>query len=479
MCLLLIVRFLPSAFGQIGTNPLNLFQNYFVTGDYVVSGWVKDTSTSDGTFTSGKISFPDNLQQPFVQNGVATTVPKGADIVAAYLYWATVEGNQSTFAGETGFFNGYQITGKVLGNPNAPTSWSAGGCSGSAQGSKTMRTYRADVRPYLPLDTDPSSPTFGATIADGTILVRLADSGSNGNSAPVALGASLVVVYRVLSPAVPLNAIVLYDGAFAPSNQGQITKQTIGGFYEPALSPVSKLTQIVANGQTNKSENVYLNSTSQPLPSLYGSMPPFPGIYGTWDNPTWVLSHYGYVQTTDFVETTTVVPSKTNTGCVSWGAMILSTTVQDSDGDGLLDLWENSQGYTDAVSGQWVALPGANPNKKDIFVELDYLSNLDASAGPYLHSHLPKEAALDAVGAAFANQNISVHFDLGPGIYHGDPYVISYPVSIPNPLPPGTQAPQAGAGGNAISEGQILCNDGAALCAYPGQPAVGKRASTS
>jgi hypothetical protein len=450
--LLLVEGVLPGL-GQNGTNPLTIFQNYFVTGDYVVAGWVEGAPDGSG-YALGTISVPDTLQP--VQNGVPASVPKGASIVAAYLYWATVEGNQSSFAGKSAYFNGYAVPGTVLGNPNAPTSWSAGGCSGSAQGSKTMRTYRADVRPYLPLDTDPASSTYGATVANGKFQVRLADSGSSGNTTPAALGATLVIIYRVLSPTVPLNAIVLYDGAFAPSNTGQVISQTMAGFYEPAISPQAKITHIVANGQANKNEQVYLNNTSQPLPSLYGSLPPFPGIYGNWDNPTWVLSNYGYVKTTDTSETTSVVPSKTNTGCTSWGTMVLSTTVQDSDADGLLDVWENNQGYTDAVSGQQIALPNANPNRKDIFVELDYLTNLDGSAGPYLHSHLPKRAALDAVGAAFANQNIAVHFDLGPNIYQGDPYVVP-----------------AGTGGNAISEGQLLCTDGATLCAFPGQPAVG------
>lgn len=468
--LLLVGGFLRPALGQTGVNPLSIFQNYFVTGDYVVAGWVKGAPDGSG-YAPGTISIPDTLQP--AQNGVPATVPKGADIVAAYLYWATVEGNQSSFAGQNAYFNGYAVSGTILGNPNAPTSWSAGGCSGSSKGSKTMRTYRADVRPYLPLDTNPSSVTFGATVANGKIPVRLIDSGSNGNTTPIALGATLVIIYRVLSPAVPLNSIVLYDGAYAPSNGGQNISQTMVGFYEPATSPFAKITHIVANGQSNKSEQVYLNNASQPLPSLYRSLPPFPGIYGSWDNPTWLLSNFGYVKTTDTTETTSVVPSSTNSGCVSWGAMILSTTVQDTDGDGLVDVWENSQGYTDAVSGQWVPLPGANSNKKDIFVELDYLSNLDGSAGADLHSHLPKEAALDAVGAAFANQNIDLHFDLGTDIYQGDPYVISYPVQIPSPLPPGTSPPQEGAGGNAISEGLVLCTDGATLCAYPGQPAIG------
>src|ERR1700758_419187 len=387
--LVLIGGYLRPAKAQIGVNPLNIFQNYFVTGDYVVAGWSAGAPDGSG-YAPGTISIPDTLQPP--QAGVPATVPVGADIVAAYLYWATVEGNQSSLAGQTGYFNGYPITGTVLGNPNAPTSWSAGGCSGASNGSKTMRTYRADVRPYLPLDTNSSSPTFGATIADGTIQVRLADSGSNGNAAPIALGASLVIIYRVLNPPTPLNAIILYDGAYAPSNAGQTISQTITGFYQPASSPVAKITHIVANGQANKGETVYFNGTALTSPYVvtYGaSAPAFPGVYGgTWDNATWNVS--GLVDGIDTSETTSVAPSATNSGCVSWGTIIMSTTVQDTDGDGLLDVWEGpSQGYQDVVrendppngqndptSGQWIALPGAKQYVKDLFVEVDWLSNL-------------------------------------------------------------------------------------------------------
>jgi len=438
--LVLLLGFLQLSLAQ---NPdFHIFKNFFVTGDYVVSGWVEGAPDGSG-YAPGIISIPDTKQP------VATSVPKGADIVAAYLYWATVEGNQSAQVGKQAFFNGYSLTGTVLGSPNAPVSWSSGGCSGSAQGSKTMRYYRADVRPYLPLDTANASPTFGALVASGNIPVRLADSGGNGNSAPFALGASLVVVYRVLSPQTPLNGIVLYDGIVAPSNTSQPVSQQITGFYGPTTQQ-QKLTQIVSNGQMNKSEFVYLNG--QPLPSIYGSAPPFPGIYGNWDNPTWIVN--GDV-TTD-PATISVVPSSSNSGCVSWGAMILSTTVQDTDHDGLLDVWESNQGYTDAVSGQFVALPGANPTVPDIFVELDYLSNLDGQAGSYLHSHLPKQQALDNVGSIYANHGIHVHYDIGPTVYQGDPYVIV-----------------GGNGGNAVSEGLVLCTDGASLCQFPGQPAIG------
>src|SRR4030095_14921447 len=111
-----------------------------------------------------------------------------------------------------------------------------------------MRYYRADVRPYLPLDTANASATFGALVASGNIPVRLADRGGNGNSGPLALGTSRVVVYRVLSPQTPLNGIVLYDGIVAPSNTSQTVSQQITGFYGPTTQQ-QKLPQTVSNCQ--------------------------------------------------------------------------------------------------------------------------------------------------------------------------------------------------------------------------------------
>jgi len=456
--LLLIIAAQPLVAQQpLGDKP---FTNYFVTGDYVVGGWVEQSS--NGVLATGTISIPDSQKQPN-----AGSIPVGADIVAAYLYWGTVEGSQTLFVGQQAVFNGYKIVGKVLGNPNAPTSWSSGGCTGSSTGSKTMRMYRADVRPYLPLDTNSASPTFGALLANGlngSIPVQIADSGSNGNTQPNALGATLVIIYRQLSPALPLNAIVLYDGSYAPSNSNPTMNQTLIGFDEPDATHAAKITHIVANGQMNKGETVKFDGNK--LDSLYGSAPPFPGIYGAWDNPTWDVTQYvhgGLVGSNfDTQEATSVSPSSTNSGCVNWGAMIFSTTVQDSDADGLLDIWEHNHSYTDAASGSQIALPGADQGKKDLFVQVDYLTLRDPNnSNPLtnvLHSHLPKQQALDTVGLAFFNQHINVHFDLPQGIYTGDPYVIS------------TGANQPGVGGNEISESSLLCN--AANCAFPGQPAV-------
>ena len=439
--LLLILGFAHSGLAQT-TPPLNFGNNYFVTGDYVVAG-VGLRGLGVNGFATKQFTMPDPI------NSVPSTgVPAGAEIVAALLYWETVESSQTSFTGQNGFFRpvftggpatGYPITGVVLGNPNAPVSWSSGGCSGNSQGSKTMRVYSTDVRAFLPLDSK------GNTLANGTYEVSLADSGSNGGGAPLTLGASLVIIYRAITPSLPLNSVVIYDGAFAPANGSSTMSQTLQGFYQAAASPISKLTHIVGNGQNNKFETVSLNGVN--LPSLYGSLPPFPGFYnGSWDNPTWNFPNNGSnpVKANDASATTMVVPSSSNSGCVSWGAVIVSTTVQSSgDGivsDGLVDVWKTKSGYCDAsVNGgacsttdpSWVALPGATPGKKDLFVELDYMVGADG------HSHYPSSGALTMITNAFSPHGINVHFIPGNAIQEqtcadttdssGNPVLCPYP----------------------------------------------------
>jgi hypothetical protein len=441
--LLFLIGFTHTGLAQSPPPPLNFYKNYFVTGDYVVGGvGLRGLGDSTG-FATGTIKIPDT--QNYANAGA---VPAGADIVAAFLYWQTVEKAQSAFAGQNGFFNGHAITGILRGNPNAPTSWSAGGCSGSSSGTTTLRTYRADVRPFLGI-------VNGIIPGNGSYQVKLADSGSNGGGAPLTLGATLVIIYRVVSPAAPLNAITLYDGAFAPSNSSQIMDQGIQGFYQAASSPVAKMTHIVGNGQSNKPESLAFNGTVL-------SASAFPGLLHTsWDNPTFDVSALvppGDLNPVD----TMVTPARTNSGCVSWAAVIFGTTVQQSDNDGLLDIWKTNQGYTDLSNGEFVSLPGAVRGQKDLFLQIDYLASHDfiTSGGALGHSHKPKQAAMDMVGDAFSLQGIHLHVDCG-NCYAGDPYVI-----------PG------GLGGNVIDEDTVTCQDNPAanppfFCAFPGQTVTG------
>src|SRR5437879_11178315 len=95
----LFALFTPAGLAQQGA--LSFYKNYFVTGDYVVGG-VGLRGIGDITgFASGIIKIPDT-QYPSakVPGAVASgAVPAEADIVAAFLYWQTVEKSRSVFAG--------------------------------------------------------------------------------------------------------------------------------------------------------------------------------------------------------------------------------------------------------------------------------------------------------------------------------------------------------------------------------------------
>jgi hypothetical protein len=412
LALLLALGFAQNALAQTPL-PLGLNNNYMVTGDYVVGGWNKST---------GLITIPDPMQPN------ATAVPTGADIVAAFLYWQTVE-SSGTFAGQKGYFRGYPITGAILGNPNAPVSWSSGGCAGSALGSKTIVAYRADVSSYIPLDAN------GNVQPNTSYQVSLPDTAKPGQP-PFTPGATLVIIYRLLSHTVPLTAVVIYDGSFAPSNSSQTVTQPLLGLYQAGndqAAPIAtKITHIVGNGQSNKLQSVYLNGVN--LPSLYPNLPPFPGIYNSsWDNPTWFPNTLGnVVKANDASATTSVVPSSSNKGCVTWGAVILSTTVQDSDHDGQMDTWKQNQGYCDAGANRglttqgtcplgnsdpsWVPLLGAQQRQQDIFIQLDYMctkvinnANGTTTCDPAGVSYKPDAQAISNLESAFSSNGHNIH----------------------------------------------------------------------
>ncbi len=91
-------------------------------------------------------------------------------------------------------------------------------------------------------------------------------------------------------------------------------------------------------------------------------------------------------------------------------------TLPDADGDGIPDDWETN-GVT--LNGQFINLPamGANPNKPDVFLQIDWMQ--DAT-----HNQSLSNAAIQQVVTAFANSQyvsptgsigINMHVDEGPG----------------------------------------------------------------
>ncbi len=371
-------------------NPLSLQNNYFVTGDYATAA-VTLRGLGHSGIATGTINLPSGTQS-------GQAVPDGADILDAYLYWETIE-NTASPSGASGTFRGYSIVGTQVGSDQPYTD---GPFSG------TLRVYRADVNAYLPAQAN------GIRFASGAHSVGLPDSGGSGF--PVTEGASLVVIYRVLSNSVPLKAVVLYDGSAVPTTATGPLSQTVEGFYD------------AVNGG---------NATGQVTTLFAGG--------GTWNNNSSLLAlgnpaHYN----------TSLAPGN------AYAALVLSTLVNNSDNDGILDAWkagpattgdahQGQPGYYDVKTGSWVPLPGAAHGQKDLFVQLDWMCGAvlsDGSCDPTKENLFPSPDSLGhdplaMVQQAFANHGIHLHLD------------------VENAIPEDT------------------CTDsGSALCQFPNQPGV-------
>ncbi len=97
----------------------------------------------------------------------------------------------------------------------------------------------------------------------------------------------------------------------------------------------------------------------------------------------------------DWVETNTgTFVDKTNTGT--------DPNDPDSDGDG--DGLDDGDEVTGTVDGLVLAVLGADPNRKTIFMEIDWM---DDSQDCGSHSHRPSTAAIDRFIASFANAPVS------------------------------------------------------------------------
>ena len=434
---------------QAQQDGLSFFKSYFITGDYVVRGtslWRK------GVNGKAVADIP--------KIGGADGVTPDADILAAFLYIQTAEKIQGSGI-DRAQFGATPAAGKpFFGNDFGPFFAAGSNVPGSGTiakalnweqatvpcwsvlfpgGGRRLVTYRTDVLRFLPIDKKTGkqalNTSFRVVIPDTGI--EYADDDENSReredrNGPRAVGVSLVVVYR--DPAKPYKAVVIYDGGVTKRALNTLT-QTVQGFYDASAgTPVpqsAKMTHIVGDGRPLLSERVTINSQvfNNPFKSADGAK---------WDNWTTPISLPAHASSASVrVDPLPLIPD-----CLSWSAMVLSTNVQDTDGDGLLDRWEMSPPPTDASDPTNRPLPdlgamGANYRAKDVFVEIGYLhtGNLPMSYGGVpkpAHSHLPTEDALNLVGKAFADapvtnpdgsSGIKIHFDVGNN-YQGSPYVI-------------------------------------------------------
>jgi hypothetical protein len=415
-------------FGQSGQahptpDTLTFFKNYFVTGDYVVGGkslWLKGV------------------------HGVATQtitisgVPPDADILAAFLYVQTAERLQWSGI-DHAKFNGHDLGPKENTLAKALTaSWAdaPAPCWTTPSPGRKLITYRADVLRYLidnnPFLSDGVTPNanYKKFVANGVHSVQVPDSGHafgdhddveyGYGTGPRAVGASLVVIYRDPNQ-LQQKAIVIIDGSATKRSYDTLTEK-IEGFYQ-ASSPVAKMTHIVGDGRPYASEKVRVDG------QLIASNPFVSGSGHNWDNRTFdnvPLLNPGSATVPGFA-TVKVVPAATDSDCLSYSAIIFSTTVQDADGDGLLDIWETAGGLTDP-NGELLpdlAAMGADKDHKDLFVEVgamaapagtSYGSGAALTMDAVGHNHLPRPAVWKMVGDAYKNapDPIRLHVDAGP-----------------------------------------------------------------
>ena len=372
--------------GQLTVNAsaLNLFNNFFATGDYAIG--VTNLQSGTGTI--------------IVAPPAGGAIPQGAHILAAFLYWQTLESATSAPASRIQF-RGYGVLGaQQLGSD-------IGFTDGALSG--VLRTYRANVLPYLPVTLQGLSGT--------PVDVSMPAEWANGSRH--AIGAGLVVVYRVLSNTMPLKAIVLYDGSWVPPNGTGAMNQDIKGFYEAAPGGDGAATAIVNTG------------TGWGLATL---------------NPQ-SLSGSDHIAL--------AIPN------IAAGAVMVLSTPVNAGADGLLASWKAAHGYLDARDGSWVDLPDALTAGQELYVQIDYMCSVVPSEGTCDtvngHSHLPKLQALEDVAQAFENHGINVHFDVGNN-YQGEPHIV--PAAFAK-------------GGNIIPEETCVDTDPAnPQCVVPNEPGL-------
>jgi len=473
---------------------LTPFKNYLVTGDYVAAG-VGLRGRGVNGFATGDIT---------IEEGVgANRIPAGAEVVAAYLYWQTITTRAAPVNPEPAAagarFDGYDLSQIAvrLGAGTAPC-WSDGGSTGASNGSKVTASFRADVLRFFPRRR-PATPDQPVTVqVAGTHTVTLPDQG-NSNQLPSTLGAGLVVVYRVpgyaapdyRTPKQPSRYVVLYDGGYTLNNDQRQLALTLEGFYEASrTAPAARMTQLVADGQANKTERVQIRSTTSPADNTVVAVNPFRA-----DTGFEAVTFEGLPLENGAMKATLTVDGggSGSFDCLSWSSVVMSTEVQDLEGDGLLDVWEARSEWAtkpnrlSSVYAAWpladpegnplpnLELMGANPRIQDVFVQVDYMT------GPS-HSHLPSRTALQSVATAFRNaaprpslvakglctENaapgqcpINIHFDVGTSYQP--------PASCATWTPDCAFVPSNVAkGGNAIPE--VACTD--ASCAFPGMGGV-------
>jgi hypothetical protein len=327
-----------------------------------------------------------------------TGIPAGAKVHQAFLYWNIVDNLQKNRHRQAKFA-GHAILGTFIGADLQPC-WLSDTFS--------AYSYRADVTAYVKGNGNYAVRGVASGLTSG------ADPFSSATKAPLADGASLVVIFT--KGAYPVTQILLWDGASTiQASTGD--RHIVMGPFAAATDPVgpAKATFIVADGQNSPGPTPQVNGTALSGNDLNGGDPVAGANFSQgnlWDTKTINIGNY-----ISAGNTSVTVGLNADIDCAVWTAQVFSISkgTIDTDGDALLDGWE-ANGYDfDGNGSVDVDLPamGASPFHKDIFVEHDYMPE-----------HIPSMNVLNQIASAFSGapvtnpdgkKGIKLHNDRGQG----------------------------------------------------------------
>jgi len=415
--------------GQAQVDSLSAYKSFYITGGHASAG-----KNMRGTG-----------QQGLATADISVTIPvEGADILAAYLYWQTLEKTIDASSAQgvlldpcnsplfgpppascatdkpvpppdpthpaTPLTYPATFVGKPLGQDHTAPCWSNGGSTGSSQGAPTLRVYRADILRYLQISQLDSQKW-------PVIRVQLPDSGKNGNTVPITEGASLVIIYRKFD--LPFRQIFIFDGAATMNGGFDSLYQTLP-FYQTTGTPKAIMTYIVGDGQSNFPERLWFSTDPTQLASPATPLADSPFAGPDWDDQTFTVTVPTTLAGPYYTAYTKVDHGSGSFDCLNLAAILWSLELRDDDSDGIATDWEN-QGYKAlGTHTMLVNLPAINSDAqaylhKDIYIEVDRMQEWGNDFVGSPHAHKVKKDAIDMVCAAFLRAGIAAHFDVGIG----------------------------------------------------------------
>lgn len=291
---------LPARAVTIGPQvPLSAFRRYTIEGDVTAAG------TGMRNVGSGTITL---------------SLPPGAGVLRAFLYWAIIAPNQPA---ATGTLNAKAIAGTLIAQTGDPC-WPNFNEASADPPTLFTWVYRADVSTAI-VDGDNALAGFPTGLTGGEPPL------ANGSAFPLLDGATLVVVYT--DAAAPTRTIVLYDGGETFFDDSSSVTMSLGAM--PAVAPVDATTfYVVADGQgAFKGDGALLNGVAvagpgaalRPLDAFDGTDGGGPAVpHGLWDTLEADVSQVVQAGASSAVAS---VVSEDQGDCLTWVAQAMSVVV--------------------------------------------------------------------------------------------------------------------------------------------------------